>query len=49
MRKIFGGIIDRETLKGVCLSDVAPTGYPATDAAIEAYVENYCENLANGH
>lgn len=49
MRTISDGIIDRETLKGVCLNAVAPTGDVATDPAIEAYAENYSENLANGH
>lgn len=49
MRTISDGMIDRETLKGVCLNAVAPTGDVATDAAIEAYAENYSENFANGH
>ena len=49
MRSISGGIIDRETLKGVCLNEVEYTGDASTDAAIEAYAENYCENFANGH
>lgn len=49
MRFITGGIIAGEKLKGVCLNEVAPTGGLATDAAIEAYAENYGEHLANGH
>lgn len=49
MRFIIGGIIAGKKLKGVCLNEVAPTGGLATDAAIKAYAENFCENFANGH
>ena len=49
IKTISGGMIDRETLKGVCLNEVAPNVDAAKDAAIEAYAENYGENLANGH
>lgn len=49
MRFITGRIIAGKKLKGVCLNEVAPTGGLATDSAIEAYTENYGENLANGH
>lgn len=49
MRFITGGIIAGEKLKGVCLNEVASTGGLATDAAIEACAENFCENFANGH